>query len=59
MAALFIGCGFIFLCTDFLLERLPKPNRTWFGILFIIYGGFRAGRQYYQFKKLKREEEEG
>lgn len=51
MAALFLGCGFVFLSTDFLLEKLPKPNRTWFGIIFIIYGGFRAARQYNQYKK--------
>jgi hypothetical protein len=58
MAALFIGCGFVFLCSDFMLEQLPKPKRTWFGILFLVYGGFRAVRQYNQFKKTKREENE-
>lgn len=58
MAALFLGCGFVFLCSDFLIEQLPKPNRTWFGIIFIVYGGFRAARQYNQFKKLKKEDNE-
>ncbi|HKC68282.1 MAG TPA: hypothetical protein VKG26_08630 [Bacteroidia bacterium] len=58
MAALFIGCGFVFLCTGFLIERLPKPDRIWFGIIFIAYGGFRAVRQYNQYKKMKQEENE-
>jgi len=58
MATLFLGCGFVFLCSDFLIERLPKPNRTWFGIIFIVYGGFRAARQYNQFKKMQREDNE-
>jgi hypothetical protein len=58
MAALFLGCGFVFLCSDFLIERLPKPNRIWFGIIFIVYGGFRAARQYNQFKKMQREDNE-
>jgi hypothetical protein len=58
MAALFLGCGFVFLCSDFLIDRFPKPNRTWFGFIFLAYGGFRAARQYNQFKKLKREDNE-
>lgn len=58
MAALFIGCGFVFLSTDFMIEKLPKPNRIWFGIIFIVYGGFRAVRQYNQYKKMQQEENE-
>ena len=29
-----------------------------FGIFFIVYGGFRAARQYNQFKKMQREDNE-
>lgn len=58
MAAVFIGCGFVFLCSDVLIDKLPKPNRTWLGVAFLAYGGFRAARQYNQFKRMKREENE-
>jgi len=58
MAALFIGCGFVFLCTNVLIEKLPTPNRYYFGIVFIVYGGFRAVRQYNRYKKMKLEENE-
>ncbi|HTA60804.1 MAG TPA: hypothetical protein VK835_00030 [Bacteroidia bacterium] len=58
MAALFIGCGFVFLCTDFLIERLPKPDRIWLSIIFIVYGGFRSVRQYNRYKKMQQEENE-
>lgn len=57
MAALFIGCGFVFLCSNVLIEKLPAPKRYWFGIVFIIYGGFRLVRQYNQYKKTKQENE--
>ena len=58
MAALFIGCGFVFLGTNFLIERLPKPDRIWLGVIFIVYGGFRGARQYNRYKKMKQEENE-
>jgi hypothetical protein len=58
MAALFIGCGFVFLGTNFLIERLPKPDRIWLGVIFIAYGGFRGARQYNRYKKMNQEENE-
>ncbi|MBS1647029.1 MAG: hypothetical protein JST67_06790 [Bacteroidetes bacterium] len=44
-AALFMGCGFALLCTSFLIEKIPEPNRTWGGFVFIAYGAFRLYRQ--------------
>jgi len=58
MAAVFICCGFAFLFTDFLLKNVPQPNRNWLGFIFIIYGSFRAARQYAQYKRAKRTEDE-
>ena len=57
MAAVFICCGFAFLLTDFLVVNVPKPNRTYLGIVFIIYGSFRAVRQYNQYKRNLRQNE--
>ena len=58
MAALFLGCGFVFLCSDFMIDKYPRPSRTWFAIVFLAYGGFRAARQYHQYKKMKADEHE-
>lgn len=56
MAAVFICCGFSFLLTDFLLANVPKPNRTYLSYVFIVYGAFRATRQYMRYKKLQQNE---
>jgi len=56
MAAVFICCGFAFLLSDFLVSNVPKPNRTWLGIIFLLYGSFRGTRQYMQYKKMRRDE---
>src|SRR4051812_26810108 len=53
MAAVFICCGFSFLFTNFLLANVPKPNRTYLGYVFIVYGAFRATRQYSRYKNCK------
>ncbi len=58
MAAAFLCCGFIFLCSDVMIENFPQPKRNWLGILFLIYGGYRGVRQYFLFKKLKQTENE-
>ena len=54
MAAVFICCGFAFLLNDTLMAKLPKTNRIILGIVFILYGAFRATRQYNQYKKMQR-----
>lgn len=54
MAAVFLCCGFLFLCSNFMIENIPHPNRTWVGILFLLYAGFRTTRQYNLYKRLKR-----
>ncbi len=58
MAAAFLCCGFLFLCTDVLIDNFPEPKRTWLGILLLVYAGYRGARQYFRFKKMQREVEE-
>lgn len=53
MAAAFLCCGFLFLTSNFLIEKVPAPNRTYMGIVFLLYAGFRGTRQYKVFKQLK------
>lgn len=58
MAAVFICCGFFFLLNKTFLDRVPETNRTILGIVFILYGSFRATRQYNRYKILKQRDEE-
>lgn len=56
MAAAFLCCGFLFLLSNFLIENVPPPNRTYMGIVFLLYAGFRGTRQYNVYKRIKRGE---
>ena len=58
MAAVFICCGFFFLLNKTFLERVPETNRTILGIVFILYGSFRATRQYSRYKQLQQRRDE-
>lgn len=56
MAAAFLCCGFLFLTTNFLIERVPPPNRTYLGIVMLFYAAFRGTRQYNVYKRMTRGE---
>jgi len=58
MAAAFLCCGFLFLLTDFYIDNLPQPRRTWLGILFLAYSGYRGWRQYSMYKKIRQNTDE-
>lgn len=53
MAAAFLCCGFIFLLTNFLIDNVPPPNRTYLGWLFLLYAAYRMSRQYRVYLRLK------
>lgn len=57
MAAVFICCGFIFLLNKTFLPVLADTKRTILGIVFLMYGAFRATRQYTNYKRMQRENE--
>ena len=54
MAAAFACCGFLFLVSNFLIDNVPYPNRTWLGIILLLYAGFRGSRQYIAYQRIKR-----
>jgi hypothetical protein len=58
MTCIFLACGVLFMFTGFMIENLPKPNRTYLALVFFVYSLLRAIRLYQQFKKLKREEKD-
>jgi hypothetical protein len=50
-----LGIGL--LSTEVLTERIPKPNRTYLGIVFLVYGIYRGYRAKLHYDRLKREKE--
>jgi hypothetical protein len=58
MAAVFLCCGFLFLLSNFLAENVPPPNRTYLGLLFLLYAGFRFSRQYRMYVRLRHQKHE-
>lgn len=56
MTCIFLACGIVFMFTDFMIDNLPKPNRTYLALVFYVYVVLRAIRLVQQYKKLKREE---
>ncbi|MGL4596786.1 MAG: hypothetical protein ACRCYO_04625 [Bacteroidia bacterium] len=58
MAALFLASGLLFLCTNMLMDRFPKPNRLWLGGVLILWAFFRAFTAYNAWQRMKLEERE-
>jgi hypothetical protein len=56
MSILIFVMGIGLLTTKALYETIPPPNRTYIGIIFIIYSIFRGIRVYQQIKRLKQNE---
>jgi hypothetical protein len=55
MTIIFLACGIVFMFTDFMIENLPKPNRTYLALVFYVYVIFRSTRLYQQYKRFKLE----
>jgi hypothetical protein len=60
ISSAFIGslifiAGIALLATNMLYEQIPKPNRTWLGIVFIVYGIYRGYRAKLQYDRMKHE----
>ena len=53
VVALILVMGIGLLCTTILIEKIPKPNRTYLGLVFIFYASFRAYRIFKSFKDSK------
>ncbi len=45
--------GIVLLGTDLFIEKIPKPNRTFVGVIFILYAIFRGWRARQQFIKMR------
>jgi uncharacterized membrane protein YoaK (UPF0700 family) len=57
MTIVFFACGIVFMFSDFMIENLPKPNRTYLALVFLAYAVIRAIRLYQQYKKFKTNED--
>lgn len=55
VAVLILFFGITLLATDLFIEKIPRPNRTILGIVFILYAAFRGYRAKLAFDKMKME----
>jgi hypothetical protein len=53
LVILFLGIGL--LLTDVAYDTISGSRRTWMGVIFLVYAGFRAIRVYMQYKQFKSE----
>ena len=53
VAVFILFFGITLLCTNMFIDKIPKPNRTFLGIVFILYAAFRGYRAKMAFDKMK------
>lgn len=53
VAVFILFFGIVLLFTNLFIERIPKPNRNYLGVVFILYSFFRIYRANKQYKKIK------
>ncbi|MSP69894.1 MAG: hypothetical protein EXR20_06445 [Bacteroidetes bacterium] len=58
MICVFLGIAFLFLFTELLSDRYPKPNRTYIGLLLGAWACFRGASIWLRYKKIKSENED-
>lgn len=58
MLMVFLGLGFLFLGTTTWIDRFPKPNRIYIGLLLIAWAIFRGIMVWQRYKRMKREDED-
>jgi hypothetical protein len=59
MVVIFLFLGYVLIGTNFLADRLPpRPNRTYVGILLLVWAVFRAITVWMRYQKWKQENEE-
>ncbi len=58
MLLVFLALGYLFLATPFLIDRFPKPNRIYIGLLLVGWAVFRGIMVWQRYKRMKREDED-
>jgi hypothetical protein len=56
IAGFILFMGIVLLATDLFMDRIQQPNRTYIGILFVLYSCYRGYRAKLQYDKMKLEE---
>ncbi|MBI3511652.1 MAG: hypothetical protein HY064_13405 [Bacteroidetes bacterium] len=59
MVFIFLGLGYLFLATNVMPDRFPKPNRIYIGLVLVVWALFRGVTVWLKYKReLKDEEDE-
>ena len=56
VVCLILFFGIVLLSTDLFEDRIPRPNRTYLGFVFIAYASYRGYRANKQYKEMKGEQ---
>ena len=57
MLLAYFGLGYLFIATDFAINRWPKPNRIYIGLVITGWGIFRGYMIWQKYKRMKNEDE--
>jgi hypothetical protein len=58
MLLIFLGLGFLFIATNIWIDRYPKPNRIYIGLVLVGWALFRGITIWLRFKRMKNEHED-
>lgn len=58
MLMVFLGLGYFFLGTNMMIDKFPKPNRTYIGLLLVGWALFRGFMVYQRYKRMQQQDDE-
>lgn len=57
MLVIYLGLGYFFLGTDLMIDKFPRPNRTYIGLVLVGWGLFRGFMIWQRYKRMKQDDE--
>jgi len=58
MLLIFLGLGYLFIGTNIWIDRYPKPNRVYIGLVLVGWSIFRGITVWMKYKRMKNENED-
>jgi hypothetical protein len=58
MLVVYLGLGYLFIGTHMMIDRFPKPNRIYIGLVLVGWAVFRGFMVWQRYKRMQREDED-
>jgi hypothetical protein len=58
MMTVYLSLGYLFLGTSMWIDRFPKPNRTYIGLVLVGWALFRGFMVWQRYKRMQNDDEE-